>query len=105
MRALLGWVSVNAMAVVLISCGSMQHNYKPDAGYVPDKETAIRIALAVWEPIYGNEKISDEKPYVATLSGEVWTVHGSLPKECAGGVAEIDIRKDDGCILRVSHGK
>jgi hypothetical protein len=83
----------------------MQHSYKPEAGYVPDPETAIRIALAVWEPIYGKEKIADEKPYVATLSGEVWTVHGSLPKECVGGVAEIDIRKDDGCILRVSHGK
>lgn len=83
----------------------MQHSYKPEAGYVPDPETAIRIALAVWEPIYGKEQIAGEKPYVATLSGEVWTVHGSLPKQGVGGVAEIDIRKDDGRILRVSHGK
>jgi hypothetical protein len=100
-----GWIPRFTVAVVLMSCGAMQHNYKPEAGYVPDKDTAIRIAVAVWEPIYGKEQIAGEKPYVATLTENVWTVRGSLPEGCVGGVAEIDIRKDDGCILRVTHGK
>jgi hypothetical protein len=28
-----------------------EHNYRPEAGYVPDAETAMRIAEAVWLPI------------------------------------------------------
>lgn len=84
-----------------------KHNYKPKEGYVPDEKTAIRIAVAVWIPIYGEKEIEKEKPYKAKLDNGVWTVEGSLPegKYVRGGVAEADIAKDDGCILRVSHGK
>ena len=80
-------------------------NYKPRDGYVPDEQTAIAIAVAVWTPIYGKEKIENEKPYKARLKNEVWTVTGSLPPNTDGGVAEIEIAKDDGRILRVIHGK
>jgi hypothetical protein len=82
-----------------------KHNYKPDAGYVPDTKTAIKIAVAVWEPIYGEKQIASEKPYNAVLTNGVWTVQGSLPKDWVGGVAIAEIVKDDGRILRVSHGK
>lgn len=41
--------------------------YKPKEGYVPDKETAIAIAVAVWKPIYGEEIINSKKPYRACL--------------------------------------
>ena len=84
---------------------STKPNYKPKNGYVPDEETAITIAVAVWNPIYGKEKIRGEKPYKATLKNGVWTVRGSLPKGWVGGVAEAEISKDDGRILRVIHGK
>lgn len=79
--------------------------YKPEEGYVPDAETAIAIAVAVWNPIYGKKKIAGEKPYRASLKDGVWTVRGSLPKGMKGGVAEVDISKDDGRILRLIHGK
>lgn len=83
-----------------------EHNYKPAEGLVPDAETAIKIAVAVWGPIYGKEHIEKQKPYIATLSNGVWHVQGSLPKEfTAGGVAVAEISKTDGKILRVSHGK
>ena len=82
-----------------------KHNYKPDGGYVPDAATAIAIAVAVWNPIYGEEQIDREKPFTARLESGVWTVSGSLPKGMLGGVAEAEIAKDDGRILRVSHGK
>ncbi len=89
---------------------TQKYNYKPQQGYVPDEETAIKIAVAVWIPIYGKEIIEKEKPYIATLKNGVWYVTGSLPKAKAservvGGVAEAEINKDDGKIIRISHGK
>ncbi|PYK35505.1 MAG: hypothetical protein DME54_04580 [Verrucomicrobia bacterium] len=75
------------------------------AGYAPDSATAIKIALAVWEPIYGAAVIAGEKPYHATLRDGVWTVTGSLPGRMKGGVAIAEIPKQDGRILLVSHTK
>lgn len=75
------------------------------ASYVPDQATAIQIAVAVWNPIYGKEKIQKEKPYKAKLRDGVWYVSGSLPKGWVGGVAEAEITKDDGRIIRISHSK
>jgi len=82
-----------------------EHGYVPAAGFVPDTETAIRIAVAVWEPIYGRSKIEGQKPHHATLKNGVWTVAGSLPKGMLGGTAVAEIRKSDGKIIRISHGK
>jgi NTF2 fold immunity protein len=81
-------------------------NYRPPHGYVPDAATAIKIAVAVWVPIYGQKQIDSEKPYVATLKGDVWTVVGTFHCEgnCVGGVALIEISKRDGTILKVIHG-
>jgi hypothetical protein len=72
-------------------------------GYVPDEQTAISIAVAVWIPIYGKELIESEKPYKATLEDGVWTVTGSLPEGYNGGTAIADISQESGCILRVIH--
>ncbi len=93
--------------------------FKPLKGYIPDAETAIRVAVAVWEPIYGKQQIQGQSPYKAKLSDGVWTVTGSLPEDktiidengqelvivTVGGVALIEIVKDTGCILRVTHGE
>jgi len=81
-----------------------KHSYKPKEGYVPDEATAIKIAEAVWLPIYG-DSIYKEKPFRAKLKDGVWTAIGSLPEGYLGGVAEIEITKDDGKILRVNHGR
>jgi hypothetical protein len=94
--------------VAILGCQSASRtaaNYRPPGGYVPDAETAIRIAEAVWIPIYGRDKIEGERPFTAKLWRNVWTVTGSLPDGMLGGTAEIDIRKSDGTILRVIHGK
>ena len=82
-----------------------KHSFKPKEGFVPDAKTAMQIAELVWMPIYGEEKIRNEKPFNADLLNGVWTVTGSLPKGFVGGVALAEISKVDGCILRVSHGK
>ena len=81
-------------------------NFCPESNFVPDEETAIKIAEAVWIPIYGGEKIKNEKPIHAKLVGDsFWEVYGSLPKGCKGGVAEAKISKSDGRIIYVCHGK
>ncbi|MBU1043938.1 MAG: YbbC/YhhH family protein [Candidatus Omnitrophica bacterium] len=82
-----------------------KHNYMPEGGYVASEQTAISIAVAVWVPIYGQENIENEKPYKAILKDDVWYVSGSLPEGWLGGVAEAEIDKKTGKILRISHGK
>ena len=82
-----------------------KHNYRSAAGYVAGAATAKAIAIAVWTPIYGAKQIAGEKPYKARLQNGVWIVEGSLPKGGHGGVAVAEIDKQDGRILRVSHGK
>jgi hypothetical protein len=81
------------------------HTATPKDGFVPNQETAIQIAVAVWTPIYGKENIERQKPYKATLKDGVWHVYGHLPKHHVGGVAVAEIQKSDARILRVSHGK
>jgi hypothetical protein len=39
--------------VALLAADEGKHNCKPGTGYVPDAATAIKIAIAVWKPIYG----------------------------------------------------
>ena len=71
---------------------------------VPDSTTAIKIAEAIWLPIYG-KMIYDERPYVATLKDSVWIVEGTLEKYVSGGTAYIEIRKKDCRVLMVTHYK
>jgi len=98
------------VVVIAISGGAAwsQSNqaYIPPNGFVPDATTASRIAEAVWIPIYGQAQIETEKPFKVTLNGDVWTVTGKdLPPGTLGGVAEAEISKRDGRILRVIHGQ
>lgn len=101
-------VAAVAIATVLVtqSAPSAGGPFVPKNGFVPDAATASRIAEAVWIPIYGEKLIFSEKPFKVTLHGDVWTVTGKdLPAGWAGGVAEADISKRDGRILRVIHGQ
>jgi hypothetical protein len=104
-------IRILTIALFISTWGGAQtgHTVIPKDGFVPDQETAMRIAEAVWIPIYGVEQIKQEKPFVTELKNGVWIVSGTLhgdpgaiPK---GGVATIEISKADGRVLRVSHGK
>jgi hypothetical protein len=99
-------------AFVLLVFGAASHvlggdrvsDWAPPDGFVPNEATAIRIAVAVWEPIYGAAEIAAQKPYRARLEKGVWVVEGTLHSEM-GGVAIAEISKSDGRVLRVSHGR
>ena len=80
--------------------------YVPPKGFVPDASVAVRIAEAIWIPIYGEAKIKSEKPFKAVLENGIWKVRGTFHNRFnKGGVAEAEIAKDDGRIVAVSHGK
>ena len=79
--------------------------FEPSDGMVPNAETAVAIAVAVFKPIYGAEKIESQYPFHAELNGKVWHVYGSLPVGWGGGTAEAELSRKDGRIIRVWHGK
>ena|SRR6266568_2940457 len=106
MSARLVFVAVAFSLITVVANSST-----PKDGYVPDADTAVKIAVAVWSRVYGERQISAEKPYRATLRDGVWTVQGSLPEnehgapEFVGGVAYAEIAQKDGCILSIGHGE
>jgi hypothetical protein len=90
----------------LISCNqsseTITNNPNPEKnGYVFNSETAVKIAEAVWLPIYG-ERIYSEKPFHAELRDTVWIVKGTVHAKL-GGTVYIKINKRDGRILMVTH--
>lgn len=71
-------------------------------GYVPDAQTAIRIAEAVWLAHFG-AKATDRRPFTAELNGDTWYVSGTNPKGWRGGGApEAEISKSTGEIKRIA---
>lgn len=73
-------------------------------GLVPDSITAIKIAEAVWLPIFG-KRIYKKKPFIAVLKNDsIWFVQGTL-KEKKGGIPYAEIQKKDGKVLSVYHTK
>lgn len=91
---------IGVLLLLLGLVGLAQEAYRPKSGYVPDKETAVKIAEAVLIPVYGEKKIVDERPFHADREGDVWTVYGTLYcpdgkggrttlPNCFGGVATV----------------
>ena len=104
-RAICQWL---LPLLLLASCAvppAEEHNVLRQVDAVPDESTAIAIAIAVWAPIYGKDKIASQSPYSAELKDGQWTVMGYLPPGHAGGTAIAVISKVDGQVLRISHGK
>lgn len=87
-----------------INCKTIS-NMKKSTDFVPNQETAIKIAEAIWLPIYG-EKVLMSKPYIAILKDStIWVVEGTLPQGMKGGTPYIEINKKDCKIIKVTHGK
>ena len=100
-----GLLALGGVIIMVAAASSSSHSFIPKDGFVPNESTAIKIAEAIWEPIYGKENISMQHPIIATLTKGTWTVVGTKPESSKGGVALVEISKRDGRILRVSHGK
>src|SRR5207237_10213886 len=71
-----------ALLLVPYLAGAQQpgpQGYVPPHSFVPDSATAVRIAIAAWIPIYGENMITPEEPFAASLQDSVWTVRGTSP--------------------------
>jgi hypothetical protein len=106
--------------VILMSSCLMKNINKSNSDYikhkedcVPNEEAAIKIAEAIWYPIYG-ESIYEKKPYEITQKNGIWIVRGTIQRPkitdttitiTCGGVPYIEIRKADCKILKICHGK
>jgi hypothetical protein len=101
---------LTVLSFVMMSSCHAKKNQKIEIGnservdYVPNEETAVKIAEAILYSIYG-ENIYQQRPFIVTLDNEVWIVEGSLPEGMKGGVAYIEIRKKDCKILKTTHSK
>jgi hypothetical protein len=104
-----------ALCCTLLLLSSVLGQVNPKRGYVPDSETAVKIAEAVLVPVYGKSQVESERPFRATLKNDVWTVSGTLhcPEGeggttttiCHGGVAVVEISRTDARILSMVHYK
>ncbi len=92
-------VIINQFAVEKTDKSNPNDKNTPTA-YVPDPETAKKIAEAIWLPLYG-DNIQNQKPFTATLQDSIWIVQGTLPKGTEGGTAYIEIQKKDCKVLKV----
>lgn len=101
------WVPFILLGVILAYAAKYprNENFIPAKGVVPDEETAIKIAEAIWLPVYGGD-INTKKPFSAMLKNDsIWVVTGTLPKGMKGGVPYAEINKYDCRVLSISHGK
>jgi len=79
-------------------------SFYPKDGLVPNERIAFKIAESVLSQIYGKEIIENEKPFSINLENNVWIIEGTLYSR-KGGTAYMEIRKDNGEILKVIHTK
>jgi hypothetical protein len=85
--------------------------YFPEKGMVSDAETAKKIAMVVWLPVYGEKDINECLPLKAKLVGDsLWLVMGTLEQPTdgsiiVGGVPHAKIRKSTGEIICIIHSK
>lgn len=72
---------------------------------IKDEKTAIKIAKAIWIPIYG-KKVKKFKPYDAELIGDsLWIVTGNVPEGQKGAQPRLELDARNCEVLHVSFGK
>jgi hypothetical protein len=98
----IGVLTLLTCSIALMAFSQEQHQVQPEAGFVPNEVTATRVADAILIPIYGQSQVESERPFAASLSGNIWKVTGHLPDGVDGGVAEVWVDKREGRILRVN---
>ncbi len=73
---------------------------------VPNRETAIQIAKAIWVPVYGEKAIQSAKSFDAVLADGIWSVTAKLGSGAlAEGTAIMDISQEDGRVSKIAHGQ
>lgn len=100
------WIFIFILTSILVFTlqGNKVVPSQPLVDCVPDEQTAIKIAEAIWYPLYGDD-IFKQKPYYVQLEDDCWIVIGSLPENYYGGSAYIKFQKSDCKVIDVYHTK
>ena len=97
---------LTAVLLLLITSFSPKTNWydTPSNGYVPDRETAIKIGVALLNAHYSNAE--KYQPYTAELiDNKYWVVYGYLPPYIDGGTPTVEIMKKNCKVRRMYFGK
>jgi NTF2 fold immunity protein len=93
------------LLLVLCSYGRADKSPLPAQGIIPDEVTAVKVAEAVFTPIFGAEEVAKYSPYHARLAKGLWTVYGTLKPGSRGGTPQMTIQKNDGKVIEVWHSQ
>jgi|ERR1700679_2396517 hypothetical protein len=99
---------IKLATVLMLTSASFAQAPIPKNGFVPNKETAIRLVEAILPPICGNGCAARNHPFEATLDNGVWTVYGNPPRPAGqrgGGMVEVHIDQHTGAILSYAFAK
>jgi len=77
----------------------------PKEGLVPDKETAIKVAEAVLFRLYGEDTITNQRPYAVKEDDFTWWISGTLPKGQFGTTFNIGIAKHTAAVVHLTLGE
>jgi len=85
-------LATSLVGLLLVPClARSQVSYHAAAaplhGFVPDSATAVRVAIAVWIPLYGEQEVMARQPFVASLEDSVWIVTGSPSRQVSPTIA------------------
>ncbi|MFA7235626.1 MAG: NTF2 fold immunity protein [Phycisphaeraceae bacterium] len=70
-----------------------------------DESSAAQIAEIIFVRAYG-EQVLNEKPWQVTKTDHVYVIEGSpLPEGYQGGVASLQINRDNAEVIAISHGQ
>ncbi len=107
MKMLMTILAATSLLAMALADAPRKPVFTPKEGFVPNAETAVKIAEAVLIPVYGEKQIQSERPFKAVLKGDSWTVQGTLQcaPHCNGGTALVEISKTTGQILQMFHTK
>jgi hypothetical protein len=93
---------IKAAIIVMLTSASFAQAPMPKNGFVPDKETAVRVVEAILPSICGNGCADRNRPFEAKLENGVWTVYGNPPRpsgQRGGGMIEVRIDQQTGAVL------
>jgi hypothetical protein len=105
MIALVRICAVFLLLFAVSSATAADKSSLPSQGVVPDEATAVKIAEAVFPPIFGTEEVAKYFPYHAQIKEGVWTVYGTLKPGSRGGTPMLRIEKQDARVLEVWHSQ
>jgi len=89
--------------ILLLMSFNLMQKEDEKIDYVPNAETAVKVAEVLWLPLYG-ESIYEHKPFSAKLQNGIWIVSGKQKKQ-KGGYPYAEIQKSDCKVLKITHFK